>query len=56
MTPTDLGITPTVLMGAITTLFETMVPFLLVIIPITAVTLGVKWGLRKVTSAGKGKS
>lgn len=56
MTPTDLGITGEVMLSAVETLFKTMVPFLLVIIPVVAVTLGVKWGLRKVTSAGKGKA
>ena len=55
MTPTDLGITSKVLIDSVTGMFTTMAPFLLIVIPVVATTIAVKWGLSKVTGASKGK-
>lgn len=56
MTPTDLGFTSAVLMQAVTDMFSTMAPFLLVIILVIAVVLGVRWGFKLFRNASKGKT
>lgn len=56
MTPTDLGFTTEVLLTAVTDMFSTMAPFLLVIIPVIAVVLGVRWGFKLFRNAAKGKT
>lgn len=56
MTPTDLGLTGAALLAAVTEMFTTMAPFLLVVLPVIAVTIGVRWGIGLARSAAKGKT
>lgn len=54
MTPADLGLNQKVIMDAVTSMFTTLAPFLLILISVSAVTIAVKKGISYLRRAGKG--
>ena len=56
MSPTDLGLDGAFLLTTVTKMFTTLAPWIIVVLPVLAVVMGVRYGLKKAQAAAGGKT